>query len=651
MEVQTEIVSPAVKSPSSEKRNLALFVVFSWIHMLFVAYPLFHGVLSGSASLLKVAFHVSAYASYSLLYLFPAVLCILILRKIFSAKRTLMAVAAVLLTTTSLVVIQVDRMIFDLFNFHINGFVLNLVLTPGGIESLGADSASHLGAILLVLRLLFVQTAFFASSRWFGKRISVKPALVRAAVAMGLVVAVTGQAIYGFSDLMAISEVTDTANVYPFAPQFTFRKLAKKLGIQAERGKHMVTKMESSELLYPLNPIAYREIKNPPNIVWLVAESLRADRLSPEIMPNSWAFSERAYRFNHHYSAGNGTREAMFGMFYGLNGSNWFMFLHAQRGPLLIDRVMDLGYQLHFRTSARFSYPEFDQTLFANVPSSALHEREFSGEAWERDENNTTALIDFIRKRDRHRPFMSFMFFESTHASYSYPDTGNIFGPVMEKVDYTQMSREMLADHAGQLLNRYANGAHWVDVQAGRVLDALRQEGVLNNTIVVITGDHGEEFMEHGHWGHNSSFNDSQIRVPLVVSIPGRKPGMTDHPTSHMDIAVTLMQQLGAVNNPENYALGRNLFMEDPRDYILLSDWNSIEIVAPDFKYRSPYRYSGGVVPEQPTDAHDRPFDDDQGRKFLAEKQGMIMHAIEDVSRFTRAGQKVLARHNNHRHG
>ncbi|HZJ71964.1 MAG TPA: hypothetical protein VFF36_13615, partial [Planctomycetota bacterium] len=49
------------------------------------------------------------------------------------------------------------------------------------------------------------------------------------------------------------------------------------------------------------------------NVLWLVAESLRADALDPEIMPATSAFAERATRFDRHYSSGNGTRMGLFG--------------------------------------------------------------------------------------------------------------------------------------------------------------------------------------------------------------------------------------------------------------------------------------------------------------------------------------------------
>lgn len=60
--------------------------------------------------------------------------------------------------------------------------------------------------------------------------------------------------------------------------------------------------------------------------------------------------------------------------------------------------------------------------------------------------------------------------------------------------------------------NRYINSCHHLDSQLGRIIHYLESNQLLEKTIVIITGDHGEEFMEKGHWGHNSAYTEEQIR-------------------------------------------------------------------------------------------------------------------------------------------
>ncbi len=602
--------------------------------MLLETYPFLQATKIDFGLQRETVFHFLAWGSYSFLYLVPALAGTLLARRLLPGKLLGIALVALLLTTCSLLFIRTDRIIFDLYRFHFNGFVLNLIFTPGGIASLGSDSSSYLSAGMIGIRLLAIQMTLLAASCLFQFK-PLKFSWQRWAVSLLVTAMIIERLIYGVSDIQNYGSVLDTARYYPFYTTATFRSFAKKLGIKTEREKTFTAKLNTSRLQYPLLPATFKQVANPPNIVWLVAESLRWDRLSPEIMPQVWEFSEKSQNFTRHYSSGNGTREGMFGMFYGLYGSYWANFLHAEQSPLLMDRIQELDYQLHFRTSARFSYPEFDKTIFANVGKQFLHEKEFSGQPWQMDESNTSALIDFIHGRDHSRPFMAFMFYESTHARYTFPESASIRGPILEKIDYTDMSKEMLTQYADQLLNRYTNASYWVDSQMGRILTFLEKESLLDNTIVIVTGDHGEEFMEKGFWGHNSTFVDEQVRTPLVVSMPGMAPRTIDKQTSHMDIPVTLLQRLGISNKTEDYALGQNLFSEQKRDYLVVSDNYSIGMVTPGFKYRIPYD-NKELTNYKPTGPDDSPYDDDRIATLLNKNRNMIVEAIGNCSRFTR---------------
>jgi hypothetical protein len=313
------------------------------------------------------------------------------------------------------------------------------------------------------------------------------------------------------------------------------------------------------------------------NVVWLVSESLRADALDPEVMPALDRFAAQATRFTNHVSGGNGTRWGMFSMFYGLYGNDWFHFLDEIRGPVLFDLLIARGYDLEMFTSARFSYPEFESTVFAAVPSDRMHEKDADrGEGWKRDRENVAELLASLARRDRNRPFMRFMFFESPHADYGFPPESVVKRPYLEDFNYMTTN----PDAASVLLkNRYLNACHHLDSQLERIFEYLEREGLLDSTIVVVTGDHGEEFMETGRWGHNSQFSAAQIRVPLVVHVPHRAHETVDRLTSHLDVAPTVLSALGIENDASDYSLGHDLFGPFVRSYTVVSDWNEIAYI------------------------------------------------------------------------
>jgi membrane-anchored protein YejM (alkaline phosphatase superfamily) len=156
------------------------------------------------------------------------------------------------------------------------------------------------------------------------------------------------------------------------------------------------------------------------------------------------------------------------------------------------------------------------------------------------------------------------------------------------------MSRESLRKEIGQLKNRYINASHHVDLQIAKILQTLEEQDLLDSTIVIITGDHGEEFMEKGHWGHNAGFHEEQIRVPMVLHIPGREPRVISRLTSHMDIIPTLMPLLGVKNPVADYAQGHDIFAEDRPGYVIASDWSGVAYIDGNYKFYVPYRSMSG---------------------------------------------------------
>jgi hypothetical protein len=122
------------------------------------------------------------------------------------------------------------------------------------------------------------------------------------------------------------------------------------------------------------------------------------------------------------------------------------------------------------------------------------------------------------------------------------------------------------------------------------VFTFLKREHLLENTIVIITGDHGEEFMEKGRWGHNSEFTEEQMRVPLVLRIPNIEPTLVNLMTSHLDIAPTLLPILGVKNRSDEVSLGINLFGKEPPAYIIANDWSRICYISKNYKEIFPFR-------------------------------------------------------------
>lgn len=98
---------------------------------------------------------------------------------------------------------------------------------------------------------------------------------------------------------------------------------------------------------------------------------------------------------------------------------------------------------------------------------------------------------------------------------------------------------------------RYDGELAFTDAQIGRLLDGLRAKGQADRTVVVVTGDHGEGFGEHGVELHGYHLYAAQTKVPLIVRVPGVAPRRAQLPAGHIDILPTLVNLAGGAPNPE----------------------------------------------------------------------------------------------------
>jgi len=149
--------------------------------------------------------------------------------------------------------------------------------------------------------------------------------------------------------------------------------------------------------------------------------------------------------------------------------------------------------------------------------------------------------------------------------------------------------------------------------------------------VVILTGDHGEEFLENGRWGHNSMFHNQQIHTPLVVWAPGMTPAVYEHATSHIDWVPTLLPMLGVKSPVSDYAQGKSLFDTSARDYRVASDWSSIAIMDDNYKIRIPLT-SDGALYNEVSDADDKPVDNT--RDVIARSQSKLISVMKSLSTF-----------------
>lgn len=159
------------------------------------------------------------------------------------------------------------------------------------------------------------------------------------------------------------------------------------------------------------------------------------------------------------------------------------------------------------------------------------------------------------------RPFFLFLHFYGPHSDYkSLPRFEEMFArPYDGLVDGS--TRQLRAFRDGEfplgdedvrhLVDLYVAGIRQVDEEIGRLLDDLEARGLDKTTLVIVTSDHGEEFLEHGGVLHGRTLYEELLRVPLVMRGPGVPEGVrVEEPVSLVDIEPTILSLLGAAPSP-----------------------------------------------------------------------------------------------------
>ncbi len=114
--------------------------------------------------------------------------------------------------------------------------------------------------------------------------------------------------------------------------------------------------------------------------------------------------------------------------------------------------------------------------------------------------------------------------------------------------------------------HRYDSEIAYTDHHLGRIFATLRDNKKYEDTIVVVTADHGEEFLDHGHTRHTHQMYEEVIRVPLMIRAPGLEPSRVDVPVAGIDIAPTMLRLVG-VDVPPRFK-GRALPVIDDTFYV-----------------------------------------------------------------------------------
>lgn len=276
------------------------------------------------------------------------------------------------------------------------------------------------------------------------------------------------------------------------------------------------------------------------DVVIVTIEGLNARLSDSTTMPFWTRLAAQSTVLRNHYSTGNVTEYGVLGLLYGSapdfyreTGSlPWRHQLPSatrppQSGSPYISEFARHGYHTRLISWEISSWAQLGAYL-SNFNEPAFE----STDDWK-------LVPELSRELKEPGPHLVYMHYNGTHFPYSHAAAYSRFVPeVPSDFDYTS---GRLRSRASEITNRYRNCLLELDAWLQSLVGVVD----LQHTIVVLTGDHGEEFFEHSRLGHGSTLDAPQIRTVALIYVPGQPPRVIDAVTSHADLMPTLMDYLG----------------------------------------------------------------------------------------------------------
>ena len=490
-----------------------------------------------------------------------------------------------MVSTISLVSVLVflDMQVYDIYRFHINGFVLNMLFSSGATDIFTFDTQLYVKECSLFAVLVLVQIALWLLAQRWVPRCSRHLAWKVFGVLVGVTLYAHGYHIY--ASFVQQPSVMKSRRLLPYYFPTTAYGLMTNLGFEApvSDGTSALGSIEG-DVSYPLRPIASDTSVDHPNIVLILIDSWNPRALTAECMPTVWQYAQDNSWYQNHFSCSNGTRSSVFGLFFSVPSYYWDVFESSHVSPVFIDEMQKMGYRCQVYPSATLHNPPFNRVVFHHIKD--LHVQTEGNTVFERDRKLTDNFLSELPGRVASgRPFFSMLFYDLAH-SFELPKEHNTrFQPAWDFADYANLEN---STDPTFLFNLYRNCCYQIDQQVKRVLSALEDAGLSDNTIVMITGDHGQEFNENrkNYWIHGSNFSRWQLGVPLIVHYAGKDPtpARFTYRTTHYDIVPTLMREaLGVTNDIADYSVGHLLNDSSSRSWhVVGSELNYAFIVGGD---------------------------------------------------------------------
>lgn len=492
----------------------------------------------------RIYSYVSIIGHFSFL-VFATYLLILFPLTFIVGSQRLMRFLSVILATAGMTLLLIDSEVFTRFHLHLNPIVWQLVINPDENE-MARDWQLMFISVPVILLLELV----FATWSWQKLRsLTRRRRFARPLAAFLFIAFIASHVVYIWADANFYRPITMQRANLPLSYPMTARRFLEKHGLlDAQEYQRRLIEQGNPDAVsvqYPLRELRYRDMGTGQNVLLITVDGLNYSRFEKQ-MPALAGFAEQNISFTRHMSSGNTTDNGIFGLFYGISPSYMDGILSTRTPAALITALNQQGYQLGLFSSDGFTSPLYRQALLSDFSMPSVRTQS--------DEQTATQWINWLgRYAQEDNRWFSWVSFNGTNID-----------------DSNQQA----------FARKYSRAAGNVDDQINRVLNALRDSGKQDNTVVIITAGRGiplSEDEETFDWSHG------HLQVPLVIHWPGTPAQRINALTDHTDLMTTLMQRLLHVSTPASeYSQGQDLFNPQRRHYwVTAADNDTLAITTP----------------------------------------------------------------------
>jgi arylsulfatase A-like enzyme len=298
------------------------------------------------------------------------------------------------------------------------------------------------------------------------------------------------------------------------------------------------------------------------NLIMVVMDTTRADQFETFTpgngihTPKFDAFSKEATAFTRAYNSSNWTKPSVLSMFSGLYPATHTATKPESNVPEGIELISEHLQKQGIRTQGFTSNPVVSEKFGFERgwdDFEVFYKEEASGKSMYK------RASEWVEKNGD-KPFFLYVQTIDPHTTYAVPREywgryykKNYSGQIGESFKRDEQKKindkemKLTSDDVAWIQALYHGEISYQDEHVGYFLDQLKAQGRLEDTVVVVTNDHGEEIHDHGSFGHGWTLYEEMIRAPLLIHYPALFPKATvvDEITEHVDLAPTLVEAMG----------------------------------------------------------------------------------------------------------